>query len=197
MGKIPAEQRRAELREYLDGVGILNLNKSELGRKYGVSDVVIGKDFKLILSDCKPGDVSLILKKFDGAFQLALNRALRCLADAQGSKETNDSIRTLILTIHEYLTSLSRLGYSIGEDGAPPLKPSGDFLREYLTRGDIKDNEPKEGKTPVDYPNLHHTPSQLLKPEDVSSQPKNTILETLDDDLEPVEIEEQEDECQK
>lgn len=117
--RLSANERRAELKEYLDSVGILNLNKRELGKKYGVSDVCIGKDLRLIMSDSKPGDVTLILKKFDSAFNLALNKALKSLSEAQGNKEVNDSIRTLIVVIHEHLTSLARLGYKTDSDESP------------------------------------------------------------------------------
>ncbi len=171
MAKISAEQRRQELKEYLDGVGLLNLNKSELGKKYGVSDVCIGKDLKLIMSDSKPGDVTMILKRFDSAFQLALNRALRSLSEAQGNKETNDSIRTLIVVIHEHLASLAKLGYPVGENGAPPPKPSVEEFIKFL-EGPYQQIKAKREKTPIptSYTNIDFKPSstnagvQMLPP---------------------------------
>lgn len=200
MSKISAAQRRQELKEYLDGVGLLNLNKSELGKKYGVSDVCIGKDLKLIMSDSKPGDVTMILKKFDSAFQLALNRALRSLSEAQGNKETNDSIRTLIVVIHEHLSSLARLGYPVSVDGTPPVKPDGEHLRRYLLGLDlgtgIEQNTPRE-KIPVPYENLHWTnPVVSRQPENTSPQPQKSIVITPEgeDDLIPATNEDIEEE---
>ena len=46
-----AEERREEIKEIINDTGLVGLNKSALGRKYGVSDVTIGKDIKLKINE--------------------------------------------------------------------------------------------------------------------------------------------------
>jgi hypothetical protein len=186
MPKISAAQRRQELKEYLDSVGILNLSKTALGKKYGVSDVCIGKDLKLIMSDSKPSDASLILKRFDSAFQLALNRALKSLSEASGNKEVNDSIRTLIVVIHEHLASLARLGYPIAEDGTPPPKPNIEAFVAFLESPRYKQLREGRKTTPVAYDNLNWQPSTPSKNERTLPEAQEPILEDEEDDLEEV-----------
>jgi len=182
MDRISASQRREELKEYLDSVGVLNLNKSELGRKYGVSDVVIGKDLKLILSDTKPSDVSLILRRFDSAFQLALDRALKSLSTASGSRETNDSIRSLIVVIHEYLSSLSKLGYPVSNDDSPPPKPSIQQFITFLESPFYAELKQKREKITPNYSNIDYKPSSPNPPIQMSPQPQESILDDLEED---------------
>lgn len=46
--KITAEERRKEISDLMLDKGLFSINKSALGRKYGVSDVMIGKDIDII-----------------------------------------------------------------------------------------------------------------------------------------------------
>ncbi len=202
MVKISAFERRKELREFLDTIGILNINKSELGRKYGVSDVVIGKDIALIMKDSKPGDVNLILKKFDQAFSVALNRALYSLSQSNGSREVNDSLRTIVLIIHTHLSSLEKLGYKIDGDVALTSKPTVDQLNEfYEMREKQKPRvkfvvfDPKIPDAPIatDYADVDFRRPSPKKPEIVSpsAQDSPTVEE---DDLIPVGPDDEENE---
>ena len=47
--KYTAVERRKEISDLILNEGLFSINKSALGRKYGVSDVMIGKDIDIIL----------------------------------------------------------------------------------------------------------------------------------------------------
>lgn len=201
--RLSSVERRAELREFLDGVGVLNINKCELAKKFLVSEKVIRNDIKLIMSDSKPEDVGLLFRKFDAAFNVALYKALKSLSMASGSKETNDSIRTLALVVHEYLGSLSRLGYPVGESGQPVnVKPSVEQFNAFLELR-YKKSKKTEGKIPVDYSSLDYRPPGARHQEITSPPAQDSPTDEDVDDLEELtpeelrELEEDDDECQK
>ncbi len=111
--KLFTKDRRKEIRQLIETTGLIHINKSELGRKYGVSDVTIHNDLNKIVKSAKPEDVKLLLKKFDQAFNTALKGSLRAFSDASTTKETIDAVKAISSVTSDYLGSLSKLGYNI------------------------------------------------------------------------------------
>ncbi len=63
VNKISVEKRREEIKELIAEEGIFRINKSALGRKYGVSDVMIGKDIEVILKEIPDEKIENIFLK--------------------------------------------------------------------------------------------------------------------------------------
>lgn len=203
--RLNSTERRKEIKEYLDSVGVLHLNKVELAKKFLVSEKVIRNDIKLLMSDGKPSDVSLILKRFDAAFQHALNQSLKSLSEAQGNREVNDSIRTLIAVIHEHLNSLVKLGYKIDSDKHPPKLTIAQINEIYGIGGRIKIMMPSQSQNITEDIERKPIVSQSginIPPDDVPDDlvpynpEKDDMEELTPEELKELE-EEDDDECQK
>jgi hypothetical protein len=114
MARLSAMQRRQEIREYLEATGPLHLNKSEMARRYHVTDKVIAHDIELLMKSCEPQDSRLLLKKMDQCFSAALGGTIKALQGATDTRSLVDAAKALSAVTSDYLRSLSALGYNIG-----------------------------------------------------------------------------------
>jgi len=119
--RLSTKKRRKEIKQLIETTGLIHINKSELSRRFGCSDVTIHNDLKKIVKDAKPEDVKLLLKKFSQAFDTALKGSLRAFSNASTTKETIDAVRTISSVTSDYLGSLSKLGYNISDSSEGKL----------------------------------------------------------------------------
>lgn len=103
--KISAEKRREEIKELITESGLVGLNKSALGRKFGVSDVTIGKDIKLIINELPKEEIESLINKLYVQFNHALVVAEKLLESEDESVKLK-AIDTLISSIERYLNFL-------------------------------------------------------------------------------------------
>ena len=61
--KYTADERRREITDLILNKGSFSINKSALGRKYGVSDVMIGKDIDIIFKKISNEKIEYIINK--------------------------------------------------------------------------------------------------------------------------------------
>ena len=78
---LTARERQNEIFELIQEKGFWNINKAELGRKYGVSTVQIHKDFKKIMRDYDPkSNKEFVSKALDVGFIRSLKECDKLLS---------------------------------------------------------------------------------------------------------------------
>jgi hypothetical protein len=108
MMKLNAEARREKLKEIIEGKGIFNLNKSELGRQFGVSNVTIHRDFQKILGSIPETDVNEIVYEIRNyfrenfAFSRKLTRSNNEHVVSKGIRCLNETIKNFTSFLEAY-----------------------------------------------------------------------------------------------
>jgi hypothetical protein len=203
VSRLSAIERRKELREYLNSVGIVNINKVALAKKYMVDEKTIRNDLALLMRKSDPEDLHQLLWRFDKNYQLALQGSIQAYRKSVTVREIVDSVKAIAAVTSEYLNSLAKLGYKVGENGAPQPKPSIEAFVAFLESPRYKQLREGRKTLPVPYDNLTwQSSSAAKKPEVTLPEAQESILEDEKDDLEEVtdediEIEEEGNECQK
>ena len=209
--RLSADLRRAELKEYLNSVGPININKSELARKYLVTDKVIAHDLELLIGKTDPADLQQLLWRFGRSYEVALRGSLQAYSKASNAGSVMEivaAVKAISSITSEYLCSLAKLGYKVDADVASTAKPTVQQLNEFYElkdkeRSQIKfvlfEDKPKPATgtpTAVDYADVDFRRPSLEKPKILSPGGQVLIVdETEEDDLEEVtdkEIEEDE-----
>lgn len=103
--RLETGERRTRIADLIKRVGIWNINKSELGRQWGVSDVMIAKDVDWVIGHIKPSSMREISCQLDTAGKKAMNEVLLIIATTSDSElklKAADTLNKLIKGYTEY-----------------------------------------------------------------------------------------------
>lgn len=104
--------RRAELKKYIDEVGVHNINRAELGRRYGVTPTQINRDIKHIMSELPQVNWVSIFKEATGDFDRTLsiaNKAMDNTRDNRLKARLAGQISEMLLRKMSFLEKMERL----------------------------------------------------------------------------------------
>jgi hypothetical protein len=99
--RLVVEKRREELKDLIARKGISGINKSELGKKYGVSNVMIGKDINAIINEIPDEKIKAILNRLHVQFLHALNTAERLL-ESENERIQLKAVSVIMNTIERF-----------------------------------------------------------------------------------------------
>lgn len=114
--KISASDRRNEIKELIAEKGIFTINKSALGRKYGVSDVMIRKDIDIILKEIPEEKIEHMAFQIQYHFKHALKVADSLLDNK------NDNIR--LKAVDKLTQAIERFNRFLEAYGKKPITPN-------------------------------------------------------------------------
>lgn len=80
------KERREQLKKIIDEIGIFAINKSELGRQFGVTDVQIARDIEEIMSDMPPVNWVAILNRSQHELEYTIKVVSKAMEDATDPK---------------------------------------------------------------------------------------------------------------
>jgi len=100
--RMPVEERREQIERLIRAAGIWNLDRKDLGARYGVSRQTIDKDVNFIVGHMNPGDLRTIKIQLDIASKKAINEALVVLATALDHKTKLDAANTVSKLVQNY-----------------------------------------------------------------------------------------------
>ncbi len=103
--KYSVEERRNEICELILNEGLFSINKSALGRKYGVSDVMIGKNIDIILKKIPKEKIEDIIDKIYVQYMHILITNEKLLMSEDENIKLK-AINSIIKVINEYLKFL-------------------------------------------------------------------------------------------
>ncbi|MHA1971380.1 MAG: hypothetical protein ACTSW1_00220 [Candidatus Hodarchaeales archaeon] len=81
-----AKQRREEIKKLIEDKGLHRINRSELGRKYGVTKTTIDRDIQSIMKSMPSVDWVSVYNKTIQDFDRSLNIANKAMDQAKDSK---------------------------------------------------------------------------------------------------------------
>ncbi len=93
--KISPKIRREEIKTLISEKGFVKINKSALGRKYGVSDVMISKDIDIILNEIPDKKIEIIIKKL----HIQLIHALYVAETLLESRDENIQLKAVTVMV--------------------------------------------------------------------------------------------------
>lgn len=106
---VTTKQRRKEIIELIEQIGLWNINQTELSKKYGVSHVMIHKDIKKILATHEVLPLRASAINMEGALKKSLMDCQKEVFKATG-KNKMDWIKTQLQTIQAITEHLERFG---------------------------------------------------------------------------------------
>jgi hypothetical protein len=80
------KERREQIKKVIDEIGIFAINKSELGRRFEVSDVQISRDIEEIMSDMPPVNWVAILNRSQHELEYTIKVVSKAMEDATDPK---------------------------------------------------------------------------------------------------------------
>jgi len=80
------KERREQLKKIIDETGIFALNKSELGRQFGVTDTQIARDIEEIMGDMPPLNWVAILNRSQHELEFTIKVVSKAMEDASDPK---------------------------------------------------------------------------------------------------------------
>jgi len=110
--KVEVDKRRVEIKRLIEEKGLHSLNKKDLGRQFGVSDVQIARDIEQIMGDLPPVDWAKLFNKtlydIDRSLDIA-NKALDNTTDSALRGKLTGQISEILLRKTAILEKMEKL----------------------------------------------------------------------------------------
>ena len=106
--KYTAVERRKEISDLMLNEGFFSINKSALGRKYGVSDVMIGKDIDIIFKKMADEKLEDTIKKLHVGYMRVLSTSEKLLLSEDENIKLK-AVNSYNQVVNEYIKFLKHV----------------------------------------------------------------------------------------